>query len=204
MALGFKRSLVLVLAAFLGAACDVYDASMEWPKADGDRSEIELGEASEYPPPPYGTRLGDTMASFTLNDCAGQAVSLAAYCGTAKAFLITSAAGWCSGCRAEAPILQNYYDSFKDKGLIVFTLLFQTSNSEPADQAFCQGWQERYGLSFPVLADPSYLLRDYYPDPNNPTAPATLMLDRNMRIIYQKDGGGEDLTNYINAALDAP
>ena len=67
-----------------------------------------------------------------------------------------------------APELEALYQTYKDRGFIVMTLLSEDENQQPADLEYLQEWANRDGLTFPVLQDldSSEILNYVRADPN--------------------------------------
>lgn len=86
-----------------------------------------------------------TAPDFTLNDINGEKVNLSEFRG--KVVLLNFWATWCGPCRAEMPSLNNLYNEFKDKGLVVLAVSVDTS--EKPVRSFIKDLK----LSFPVLMD---------------------------------------------------
>lgn len=82
-----------------------------------------------------------------LNDLKGQPVSLSDYRG--QVVLVNNWATWCPPCKAEMPVLQQYYEEHKDQGFTLIAIEAGEPVQEVADFA------ESYQLSFPVWPDPN-------------------------------------------------
>ena len=145
------------------------------------------------------------MADFTLNDCDGVPHSLSDVFGSAKAVFINHSAGWCTVCRSEAPTLNDWYDTYKDQGLVILQLLNQQDDNEsPATAEFCQSWRERYNVAFPLLVDADNLLGPYHPYWPEQQMPLNLVLDRRMKIKFVLEGGiDQTIEAVIQATLAA-
>ncbi|NII26359.1 redoxin domain-containing protein [Pseudoflavitalea sp. X16] len=89
--------------------------------------------------------IGQAAPSFELKGVDGNNYSLSQLKG--KLVLIHFATTWCPFCNAEAPNLEELYQSYKDKGIQVF-LIDVKENKALVEQSF-----KRYNLSFPVLLD---------------------------------------------------
>ena len=89
--------------------------------------------------------IGKTAPNFQLKNPSGQTVSLGDFQG--KPILINFWATWCSPCREEMPYIQEIYNEWSDRGLVVLTI---NLGEEPAQvEEFFQSLE----LSFPVLLD---------------------------------------------------
>ncbi len=135
-----------------------------------------------YPPGPYGTRDGRTIANLGFVDPEGEPVdlqSLRADC-TYSLAVVTTSAGWCTACREEQPKLQALFDDYRARGLVVLVTLFEDDNYAPATTRLAEGWRDRYELTLPVLVDAEFVLGDYY---DRDQTPMTMLVDlETMRI----------------------
>lgn len=129
-----------------------------------------------YPSGPYGAAQGKIITNLAFLSTAGEPVTLQdlrADCRYDVA-VVTTSAGWCTACREEQPKLQSLFDDYGADGGLVLVTLFEDDNYEPADPDLAKDWQERYELTFPVLADPEFGLGDYY---DRDQTPMTMLLD---------------------------
>ncbi len=122
------------------------------------------GPRADYPPPPYGVRQGATLADLGFVGADGAVFALGDVYRdeTRQLLLLTTAAGWCAGCREEQPTLQGYHEQYAARGLAIVVALFEDDLYEPADAALAAAWQAQYALDFSVVADPSFQLAAYY------------------------------------------
>lgn len=95
--------------------------------------------------PAVGIRIGNIATDFQLKDLNGQTVSLSGLRG--KPVMFNFWATWCGPCRAEMPLLQQIYDAWKDKGLIVLEIDLQESASA------VQQFMTDNKLTLPTLLD---------------------------------------------------
>ncbi len=105
---------------------------------------------------------------FTLQDLAGQTVSLSSLRG--KVVYIDFWATWCGPCRAALPGLQDLSEKLNDQGLEVVTI----DQGESLDQV--RSFVERKKYSFRVLLDPGSAVGNVYGVRGIPTS---VLVDRN-------------------------
>jgi len=68
-----------------------------------------------------------------------------------KVLLIDIMGTWCHNCMDAAPLLQQLYREFGDRGLEVVGLSFELSNDFVTARKNLLLYQERYGITFPIL-----------------------------------------------------
>lgn len=88
---------------------------------------------------------GQPAPSFSLQDLNGKTWSLNDFKG--KFLMIHFATTWCPFCNAEAPHLEQLYNSYKEKGVAVL-IIDVKENKELVETTF-----KRFNFSFPVLLD---------------------------------------------------
>ncbi len=113
-------------------------------------------------------KVSEAAPDFTLQDLAGQTVSLSSLRG--KVVYIDFWATWCGPCRAALPGLQDLADKLKDQGLEVLTI----DQGESFDQV--RSFVERKNYSFRVLLDPGGAVGNVYGIRGIPTS---VLVDRN-------------------------
>jgi len=131
-----------------------------------------LGPKELTPPTPpiptQGTQVGNLALNFQLSNLEGKTVSLSDLRG--KPVLLNFWATWCNPCRVEMPYIQQVYEEWSGRGLVV--LAINLGESPAKVKEFVQG----YGLSFPVLLDTKGDVAEKY---NIRYIPTTLFIDKN-------------------------
>lgn len=108
---------------------------------------------------------------LSLHDLKGRNVSLRDFRGSVV--LVNNWATWCPPCRAEMPILQDYFDEHIELG---FSILAVSAGEPPAVVA---AFVDQYGLTFPVLIDPTNKSIAAF---KNPSLPSSYLIDREGRV----------------------
>jgi len=124
------RSLILVIGGILILATVIIFLTRQ--PADAT--------AGLYPP-----RIGQPMPDLALNDLSGKLVRLSDFTG--QPVLINAWATWCPPCRAEMPLLNEYYLQHKADGFVI--LAVNAGETQPQVSQFIS----QTGFSFPVLLD---------------------------------------------------
>lgn len=150
--------------------------------------------------------------NFTLVDEQGEEQSLYEWRG--HPMMLDFSAEWCPPCRAEADVLENLHDDYKDRGVKVLTVLFDEESNGPnwvgrPTPAECQVWSDREDPNpdhtFPCWVDsltdgPPYE-RQAWPLYNKfNSVPTNVVIDRGLRVVYTTGGYPEST---IREKLDA-
>jgi len=122
---------------------------------------------STTPTPTEGTRVGNLAPDFQLHNLDGKPVSLSDFRG--KPVFINFWASWCLPCRQEIPYIQEMYDEWSSKGLVVLTI----NRGEGSSQV--REFMRIYNLSFPVLLDTKEKVAQKY---NSWWIPTTFLIDK--------------------------
>jgi len=113
------------------------------------------------------TQVGNPAPDFELQDLDGQATSLSELWGSPV--MLNFWATWCGPCRYEMPYLQEIYDEWSEKELVV--LAIDVSESASTVERFLQA----EGYSFPVLLDTRGVVGKKY---NIRAIPTTYFIDK--------------------------
>jgi peroxiredoxin len=124
---------------------------------------------------------GPAAPDFTLADVHGKKVSLSAFRG--KVVILTFWATWCGPCVAEMPSLNNLYQEFNSKGLVVIAI-----SVDPTEQSVLS-FIDRKKLAFPVLMDKNKEV--YFDSYAVMGLPTTFIIDKNGAIIEKIMGEQE-------------
>jgi thiol-disulfide isomerase/thioredoxin len=124
--------------------------------------------------------VGKAAPGFRLNDINGKSVSLNDFQG--KPVLLTFWAPLSPDCQREMPVIQQIYDKWQSKGLVVLTI--DILNSRPEEtQANLESFMSTNNYSFPVLLDVTQLATIQYHIGDTPT-----------NILIDKDGLIREIT----------
>jgi len=115
---------------------------------------------------PSVARVGEPAPDFQLQDLDGQAVSLSDLRG--KPVMLNFWAVRCPDCRAEMPFLQQIYEEWSDKGLVLLAIDIGEGPSQIKE------FLEANNLSLPVLLDSDKSVAQRY---NIQFIPTTFFID---------------------------
>ena len=116
---------------------------------------------------PTGDAPGEVTANFALTDQHGDTVRLHDFCD--REVLLVTSAMWCAPCRDEAPHLQQWYDRWREQGLMVITLLGENEGSSPPSLDDLRSWANEFGLTHPVVSDAGWGVSNRWPGAYIPT-----------------------------------
>jgi hypothetical protein len=100
-------------------------------------------------------------------------------CGN-DANLIIGFAGWCPPCIRNAPLWQAGFDERADASFGAYFVINETNTFIQPDASYCSGTAERFGLTMPVLFDPTGGFASAFGVANNDS---TIVLDSELRIV---------------------
>ena len=122
----------------------------------------------------------------------------------AKLLIISFWASWCKPCKKELPLLQKYYEKYKDQGLMVLAVSLDKDDDGIAG---ARAFAKEKGFSFPVLSDYRNLVARQYFD-ENVNLPAMLQIGPGGSILKAhngyEEGFAQALEKDIRKALGLP
>jgi len=137
--------------------------------------------------------VGKAAPDFELQNLDGQSISLSSLKG--KPVLINFWAIRCPPCVSEMPYIQEIYEEWSGKGLMVLAINIGESSSE------VEGFLQNHNLSLPVLLDTRAVVAQKY---NIRWIPTTFFID-NDGIIQEKIIGAfpnkEAIENRLNKIM---
>jgi thiol-disulfide isomerase/thioredoxin len=137
--------------------------------------------------------VGSELGEFSLTDISGNTIRLKDYSG--RPVLINAWATWCPPCKAEMPLLNQYYQAHANQG---FTLLaVNAGDSKSVAASFAN--QNR--LAFPVLLDPGSQLLNQLGIHSFPTS-ILIGKDGKVKLIhvgmFTADAIEKEITPFLN------
>ena len=101
-----------------------------------------------------------------------------------KAVVVNFWASWCIPCRDEAPVLQNTFERYRDRGLVVLGVDVNDFRQD------ARRFMRRYGLTYPIVYDGKgstvgkWGVRGF---------PETFFVDRSGRLVGERISGAVDI-----------
>ena len=100
---------------------------------------------SSFVKDPHAVKVGKEAPNFSLEQLNGPPIALSDLRG--KGVVLNFWGSWCEPCKKEMPDLQQQYEAYKDKGLVVIGI--NIGESPVAVEPFVK----QFGLTFPILLD---------------------------------------------------
>jgi hypothetical protein len=176
--------------------------------------------AENYPPGPYGTRVGsviENLAFLGWRDPARvnydveklETVRLSDFYDPegergVRYLWINASAVWCGVCRAEMQDIraQNIYSELGARGLQLVGTLFEDNDSRPARPSDLKLWGSlpEHSIEFPLLLDPGFKLGAFF---TSDATPLNLMIDaRTMKVLDANMGYSSTYWAQVEKLLD--
>jgi thiol-disulfide isomerase/thioredoxin len=164
---------VPVVLNFLKKHLKLFSIVLLWAVALAGCSNFTTGTALP--------QTGSSAPDFVLQTLDGQKVMLSKLQG--KPVLLNFWATWCPPCKAEMPYLQQIYDQYSRKGLVMYEIDIGESD------ATVRQFMNDNHLTLPVLLDTDKKVNDLYRIAGIPT---TFLIDKNGIIRGRILGGFQD------------
>lgn len=160
----------------------------------------EPADRTVYPEGPFGTAEGAAIENHLFLQPDGADLDFQALRSdeSASLLLLSTAAGWCTACIEEQGFLESQYNDRKADGLVVMVSVFEDQSFQPADAELAANWVESYNVTFPVVADPAFVLSEYY---DESVTPMNMLVDLDtMEILHIVTGTDQSA---IEALIEA-
>jgi peroxiredoxin len=170
--MNLKRSISRILLA--GAFIAMFSGCGGAQTAGGDTA----GDTTAAPADQGGdSSSGAEISDFSLKDVDGQTRSLSEFLGK-YVIAISFWATWCEPCKKEMVQLNQLYEEYKDKGLMVISI----SMDEPETQGEVRPYIKQRGYNYPILLDSETQVTNQL----NPrrAAPLTMIINRDGKVVW--------------------
>ena len=142
---------------------------------------------------------GSEAPDFTATTQDGREVALSDYRG--KVVLVNIWATWCPPCVEEMPSLQRLYESLEGTDFEILAVSVDSRvgelNRTGREGGDVWGFGEQFGLTFPLVHDPSARIQQIY---QTTGVPETFIVGRD-GVIYKKVAGPTDWDAPVNQEL---
>ncbi len=178
-------TLVLLVTSCSAGSEPAREASLTAPAEDAHVGNLA--------PPAEGAQVGNLAPDFQLQSLDGKVVSLSELRGSPV--MLNFWATWCPPCRNEMPYIQQIYEEWSGKGLVLLAIDIGESSSTVKE------FVQSYELSFPVLLDIKEDVAQIY---NITGIPTTFFIDKD-GIIQDKRVGSfqskEEIAAYLSKII---
>ena len=149
-------------------------ALLVWKVAfdDDEGAADRLARGELVHAPPFSLERLDRDGTLSLASLRGKAV------------VVNFWASWCIPCKEEAPVLQQTYERYRDRGLVVLGVDVKDFRED------ARRFMRRYGITYPVVYDGKgstigrWGLQGY---------PETFFVDRTGKLVGERIAGGVDI-----------
>jgi thiol-disulfide isomerase/thioredoxin len=110
-------------------------------------------KVASLPDPSNYTRMKNAAEPFRFGfpDPDGKMVSSTDDRFKNKVVIVTITGSWCPNCYDEAPVLQEFYDRYRERGLEVVALSFEYTGDTARDTRQVRAFAKRLGVTYPIL-----------------------------------------------------
>ncbi len=108
---------------------------------------------ASLPDPINHTRMTNAAEPFRFSspDPDGKTVSSTDERFKNKVVIVTITGSWCPNCYDEAPVLQEFYERYRERGLEVVALSFEYTGEAARDTRQIKAFAKRLGVKYPIL-----------------------------------------------------
>ena len=153
---------------------------------------------------------GDKSATYPAISSGMAAVDIEALDGTktkvsdhkGKVLMLNLWGIWCGPCREEMPHLAQMYKQYEGKGLEVISLNVGDHDLRPEPMENIKNFVTQMKLDYPIARITSDSVGQFYMVSKAQAIPQTFMIDREGRLRGVWVGGGQNVFNQLQAALD--
>ena len=120
----------------------------------GERLDAgNAGNVASLPDPDNYTRVSNPAEPFrfAFPDLSGQLVTSTDERFRNRVIVVSITGSWCPNCHEESPLLEQYYRTYRQRGLEVVALAFEYTGEEKRDREQLRIFGARHQLSFPIL-----------------------------------------------------
>ena len=155
--------------------------------AEPDTEEAACPDLAEN----LGSDIGNVLdVTKTFRTCSGETVSIKDLTCGADVILVDIGAGWCEPCKEEAEHLEKeLVQHFADRNVRIISILTEDASGQLATDAVCQQWASTYGITAPVLTDPSGSSKAWVSGDPQTSLPINIIMDGSFVIQNYLVGG---------------
>ncbi|UNK16508.1 TlpA family protein disulfide reductase [Paenibacillus sp. N3/727] len=106
---------------------------------------------------PIGIKVGNRAPNFALQTEDGETINLSDYRG--KTVLLNFWASWCPPCKVEMPYMQDFYEEYKDKDVVVLAVNMTHLENNSDD---VKSFLDEVGVTFPTMYDQKGQVTEQY------------------------------------------
>lgn len=155
--------------------------------------------------PAQHTRMKDPNEPlrFSFPDLGGHRVSSTDSRFRGKVLMVDIGGSWCPNCHDEAPLLEEFYKKYRDKGLEVVSLSFEDEEEQVTHPTRLRAFMQHYGLDYTVLlAGTTDQLNEKLPQAQGlDSYPTTFFVGRDGRVRAIHAGFAAAVTGEYNTRL---
>jgi peroxiredoxin len=186
-----KKIIGLLLAAIMIglAIAGVVKNNIEKSSAE---EAMSIGTDVEFVATKEGLAKGEAAPDFELSTLTGETVKLSDYKG--KKVILNFWATWCPPCKAEMPLMQNYYTQAKEENVEILAVNLTTKDRGLEK---VEAFVKENNLTFPIPMDTEGEIGSIY---QAVTIPTSYMIDTEGRIQKKHIGPMDEKTmmDYID------